>query len=131
MSFVAIDYTFLGRQSNFIKPTCVLITRNLRTKVIASPPKLKREEQEEFEQLQRTANSEDTIRKYNENIDPLSESQNSSILSSEVGQFSPEFTKTIPEFEGNVNPVTGEVNGPKQDPLRHGDYSFNGRVTDF
>lgn len=36
-----------------------------------------------------------------------------------------------PEFEGDVNPKTGEVGGPKNDPLRHGDYSFNGRVTDF
>ncbi|KAI8394189.1 uncharacterized protein BYT42DRAFT_553661 [Radiomyces spectabilis] len=36
-----------------------------------------------------------------------------------------------PEFEGNVNPKTGEVNGPKNEPLRHGDWSFSGRVTDF
>lgn len=35
------------------------------------------------------------------------------------------------EFEGDVNPKTGERGGPKQDPLKHGDYSFNGRVTDF
>lgn len=35
------------------------------------------------------------------------------------------------DFEGDVNPVTGEIGGPKQDPLIHGDYSFNGRVTDF
>ncbi|KAI1761607.1 DUF1674-domain-containing protein [Hypoxylon sp. FL1150] len=39
-----------------------------------------------------------------------------------------------PEFEGEVNPKTGEVGGPKNEPLRWGaggDYSFNGRVTDF
>lgn len=39
-----------------------------------------------------------------------------------------------PEFEGEVNPKTGEVGGPKNEPLRwgaSGDYSFNGRVTDF
>ncbi|KAI0454267.1 hypothetical protein F5B21DRAFT_246546 [Xylaria acuta] len=39
-----------------------------------------------------------------------------------------------PEFEGDVNPRTGEVGGPKNEPLRWGaggDYSFNGRVTDF
>ncbi|KAK9458782.1 uncharacterized protein V1516DRAFT_681937 [Lipomyces oligophaga] len=46
--------------------------------------------------------------------------------------FHPDYLgKTIPEFEGEVNPKTGEIGGPKQDPLRHGDYSFNGRVTDF
>ncbi|KAK4245745.1 hypothetical protein C7999DRAFT_33888 [Corynascus novoguineensis] len=39
-----------------------------------------------------------------------------------------------PEFEGDRNPVTGEVGGPKNEPLRWGsagDWSFNGRVTDF
>jgi hypothetical protein len=37
-----------------------------------------------------------------------------------------------PEFEGEVNPKTGEVGGPKNDPLRwKGDWSYNGRVTDF
>lgn len=37
-----------------------------------------------------------------------------------------------PEFEGNTNPQTGEVGGPKNDPLRwKGDWSYNGRVTDF
>jgi hypothetical protein len=42
-----------------------------------------------------------------------------------------------PEFVGDVNPVTGEIGGPKNDPLRwgstgdRGDWSYNGRVTDF
>jgi len=36
-----------------------------------------------------------------------------------------------PEFEGDVNPATGEQGGPKREPLRHGDWSFNGRATDF
>lgn len=36
-----------------------------------------------------------------------------------------------PDFEGDVNPKTGEVNGPKNEPLKHGDWSFGGRVTDF
>ncbi|KAI9889718.1 MAG: putative mitochondrial protein, conserved [Vezdaea aestivalis] len=39
-----------------------------------------------------------------------------------------------PEFEGNVNPNTGEVGGPKNEPLRWGhggDWSYNGRVSDF
>ena len=42
-----------------------------------------------------------------------------------------------PEFEGEVNPKTGEVGGPKNEPLRwgsgegRGDWSYNGRVTDF
>ncbi|OJD31832.1 uncharacterized protein BKCO1_440006 [Diplodia corticola] len=39
-----------------------------------------------------------------------------------------------PEFDGDTNPRTGEVGGPKNEPLRwgaSGDWSFNGRVTDF
>lgn len=39
-----------------------------------------------------------------------------------------------PEFEGDTNPRTGEVGGPKNEPLRwgsRGDWSYNGRVTDF
>lgn len=39
-----------------------------------------------------------------------------------------------PEFEGDKNPKTGEVGGPKNEPLRwgvEGDWSYNGRVTDF
>jgi hypothetical protein len=42
-----------------------------------------------------------------------------------------------PEFEGDRNPKTGEIGGPKNEPLRwgsteeRGDWSYNGRVTDF
>lgn len=39
-----------------------------------------------------------------------------------------------PEFEGDKNPKTGEVGGPKNEPLRWGaggDWSYNGRATDF
>lgn len=41
---------------------------------------------------------------------------------------------TQPDFEGERNPKTGEVGGPKNEPLRWGggvDWSYNGRVTDF
>ncbi|EMC95217.1 hypothetical protein BAUCODRAFT_72098 [Baudoinia panamericana UAMH 10762] len=40
----------------------------------------------------------------------------------------------LPEFEGDINPKTGEVGGPKNEPQRWGatgDWSYNGRVTDF
>lgn len=39
-----------------------------------------------------------------------------------------------PEFEGERNPKTGEIGGPRNEPLRWGgeaDWSYNGRVTDF
>ncbi|THH20431.1 hypothetical protein EW146_g936 [Bondarzewia mesenterica] len=40
------------------------------------------------------------------------------------------------EFEGEVNPVTGERGGPKREPVGRwaegeGDWSFKGRVSDF
>ena len=39
------------------------------------------------------------------------------------------------EFEGHTNPDTGEIGGPKNNPIRwkemEGDWSFNGRVSDF
>lgn len=35
------------------------------------------------------------------------------------------------EFVGDTNPSTGEVGGPKREPVRFGDWSFKGRVTDF
>ena len=40
-----------------------------------------------------------------------------------------------PEFEGDTDPRTGEVGGPKNNPIRwqqmQGDWSYNGRVSDF
>lgn len=39
-----------------------------------------------------------------------------------------------PEFEGDTNPKTGEVGGPRNEPLRWGaagEWSYNGRTTDF
>ncbi|CAG8502247.1 5743_t:CDS:1 [Paraglomus occultum] len=40
-------------------------------------------------------------------------------------------TEPPPEFEGDKNPVTGEIGGPKTDPLVHGDWSYGSKVTDF
>ncbi|KAL7665658.1 Succinate dehydrogenase assembly factor 4, mitochondrial [[Candida] zeylanoides] len=89
--------------------------------VMPGPIRLPKEEQEEFEKLQKIATSQAAIDEYNKGNNPES-----------VGTFSPVAFKTIPEFEGDTNPVTGEVGGPKQDPLRHpNDWSYNGRVTDF
>ena len=40
------------------------------------------------------------------------------------------------EFDGDINPVTGERGGPKREPIHRwvreeGDWSFKGRVSDF
>lgn len=87
-------------------------------KTSPAPPRLPPKDQEEFERLQKQANSQPDF------VENSSESK----LQDAVH---PQYRKVYADFEGVVNPETGEVGGPKQDPLRHGDYSFNGRVTDF
>lgn len=93
-----------------------------------APPMLDAEEQKEFERLQQAANTQIAIDEYNEEMGFKNEAPPK--ITSDIGQFAGTM-QTIPEFEGDTNPVTGEVNGPKQDPIKHGDWSFNGRVTDF
>ncbi|KAI1471856.1 DUF1674-domain-containing protein [Daldinia caldariorum] len=112
-----------------------------------SPPRLPPEQQAEFERLQRTANTQEGFNPtsspdFSSPLAPASSAAASS--SSAVGQSAPAVEDDFasgplrkgapPEFEGDVNPKTGEVGGPKNEPLRwgpSGDYSFNGRVTDF
>lgn len=36
-----------------------------------------------------------------------------------------------PEFTGDRNPQTGEIGGPKTEPVKWGEWSFGGRATDF
>ncbi|XXG98011.1 anthranilate synthase / indole-3-glycerol phosphate synthase [Hypoxylon texense] len=112
-----------------------------------SPPRLPADQQAEFERLQRTAN---TQAGFNPTSTPDFTSPDSSAAAAaaaaaaatttpaieEGGEFAPVPLRkgAPPEFEGDVNPKTGEVGGPKNEPLRwgaSGDYSFNGRVTDF
>ncbi|KAJ4985364.1 DUF1674 domain-containing protein [Stagonosporopsis vannaccii] len=124
-----------------------------------SPPRLPKEEQELFEKLQKESTGAFSQPK----PDPTPESTSQSSLrmkinqspdsSSESGpeirfengkqiqkgeEFHPNMRRGAPpEFEGDVNPKTGEVGGPKNEPLRwgsgegRGDWSYNGRVTDF
>ncbi|GAA5951150.1 hypothetical protein JCM3765_002400 [Sporobolomyces pararoseus] len=94
-----------------------------------SPPPLPPQQQREFEEL---------IRKQNA---PLSKPSSSSEDSSSAGFEQPEEgelelhpdyrAKPKPKFKGDKNPETGEVGGPKNEPLQHGDWSYGGKVTDF
>ncbi|KAF5354714.1 hypothetical protein D9756_005343 [Leucocoprinus leucothites] len=85
-----------------------------------APPPLPREQQREFEELLRKAQT------------PLA--QSSSSVSPELH---PDAREPIqPEFEGEQNPITGERGGPKREPIGRwaedgGDWSFKGRVSDF
>lgn len=86
-----------------------------------APLPLPREDQREFEESQRRAQT------------PLvpSSSQDSSSSHPDAPQ------PVKPEFDGDVNPVTGEKGGPKREPVKRwsadpgGDWSFKGRVSDF
>lgn len=84
-----------------------------------SPPPLPREQQREFEELLRKAQT------------PLAQS------SSAETQLHPDAREPLkPEFEGDINPNTGERGGPKREPVRRwgedaGDWSYKGRVSDF
>jgi len=129
-----------------------------------APPRLPPKEQEEFERLQKastgafstpkptvvknsTAETPSPIRARPQiNQSPASKSEDVEIAAVDARvaatgkgeELHPDIRRGAkPEFEGDVNPKTGEVGGPKNEPLRwgstgeRGDWSYNGRVTDF
>lgn len=114
-----------------------------------APPRLPAEEQAEFERLQRAANTQESLDPADHDA-PAAEAQQinpSPDVESPVAKEALSNSATLgevsnlplrkgapPEFEGEINPKTGEVGGPKNEPLRWGsagDWSYNGRVTDF
>lgn len=105
-----------------------------------APPALPKEDQEEFERLQREANVSRAFQEYNaesedgeldEELLEAGPSINEAALKAQGLHPDFHYSNIKPDFEGDQNPVTGEIGGPKQDPLKHGDYAFNCRVTDF
>jgi hypothetical protein len=113
----------------------------------ASPPRLPEEEQKIFEELQRrstgafstprsdestSASQTDASKSDGQNLEmPVVEVQ----ATGKGDELHPHARRGAPpEFEGDVNPKTGEIGGPKNEPLRWGgtgDWSYNGRTTDF
>jgi len=118
-----------------------------------SPPRLPPKEQEEFERLQKQSTgafstpratpqvNQSPASRPQINQSPASASGEADALKVRVEatgkgeELHPDVRRGAkPEFEGDVNPKTGEVGGPKNEPLRwggNGDWSYNGRVTDF
>jgi hypothetical protein len=110
-----------------------------------SPPKLPAEQQAEFERLQRAAAvsaafqvpdaDESAAVAAAENTAATKTTTQVDADTSDGGDLNQGlFRGAPPEFEGEQNPKTGEVGGPKNEPLRwggDGDWSYNGRVTDF
>ncbi|EON67739.1 hypothetical protein W97_06993 [Coniosporium apollinis CBS 100218] len=146
-------------RSSTIRPLLRPLTRTFTTasrpqlafRPSPAPPALPKEEQEIFEQLQKqstgafsTPASQPRIQ-INQSPLPTPEVNQADSTSSEARvtvnaegkgeELHPNIRRGAPpEFEGDVNPKTGEVGGPKNEPLRwgyEGDWSYNGRVTDF
>ncbi|KAL7908250.1 hypothetical protein GGI35DRAFT_480955 [Trichoderma velutinum] len=114
-----------------------------------SPPKLPAAQQAEFERLQRAAAVSSAFQEVATQTPPATETPRHTTTASSSSASSTQnavktdeattlnqglFRGAPPEFEGDTNPKTGEVGGPKNEPLRwggEGDWSYNGRVTDF
>lgn len=146
--------------STFHLPSRRLFTQTAFRTAFATgpaPPRLPPKEQEEFERLQKSSTGAFSTAKPVEEPTPspavarsrpqINQSPASNAESAEAQinarveasgngkELHPDIRRGAkPEFEGEVNPKTGEIGGPKNDPLRWGakaDWSYNGRVTDF
>jgi hypothetical protein len=103
------------------------------------PPKLPAEQQAEFERLQRAASVSSAFQPQEETPAAVATPATSQIRHTTTPEKLDDMNVAYrrgapPEFEGETNPKTGEVGGPKNEPLRWGgagDWSYNGRVTDF
>ncbi|KAI5118927.1 hypothetical protein M0805_003751 [Coniferiporia weirii] len=88
-----------------------------------APPPLPPKEQREFEELIRAAAT------------PAASSAEAAALLARVdkgNELHPDARRhATPEFEGDTNPTTGEIGGPKREPVQHGDWSVSGRASDF
>jgi hypothetical protein len=111
-----------------------------------APPRLPKEEQELFEKLQKASTGafstpvpekpSATTESLRAQINQSPQSEAPTVEAEGKGEeLHPHIRRGAkPEFEGDTNPKTGEVGGPKNEPLRWGvagDWSYNGRVTDF
>lgn len=109
-----------------------------------APPRLPQEEQEIFEDLQRKSTGAFSTPRSTPKINQSPDSEADAASATEAAEIKatgkgeelhPDVRYGVqPEFEGEKNPKTGEVGGPKNEPLRWGaagDWSYGGRVTDF
>ncbi|GKZ33339.1 putative mitochondrial protein, conserved [Aspergillus brasiliensis] len=100
-----------------------------------APPRLPKEEQELFEELQRKSTGAFSTPQINQSPDSEPAVAAEINATGKGEELHPDVKYGVkPEFEGEKNPKTGEIGGPKNEPLRwgaEGDWSYGGRVTDF
>ncbi|KAJ9105582.1 hypothetical protein QFC19_003564 [Naganishia cerealis] len=107
-----------------------------------APPQLPRAEQEEFEALVRAveagqsgsqsfADVKEALKAASSAANVASGTQQSTQVPPQQQQHPDLRKQAPPQFEGDVNPLTGEVGGPKRDPFvaGEGDWQYSGRVT--
>jgi len=147
------------RAGFFIRPFATKPAFRSRWTSGPSPPRLPKEEQEIFETLQQQSTGAFSTPHTSEHTIDITKPESEA---AEIGHTGPSEADAMleqlrerarlaakgdgeelhpnvrrgapPEFEGDVNPKTGEVGGPKNEPLKWGvtgDWSYNGRVTDF
>ncbi|GAA5850776.1 hypothetical protein JCM8547_009087 [Rhodosporidiobolus lusitaniae] len=121
-STLAFTRTALPRSSALSTPHRALATSSppLSSFSRPSPPLLPPKEQREFEELLRRVNA------------PASApTEGFAQPEGEEVQHPDYRARPKAQFEGETNPRTGEVGGPKREPLEHGDWAYGGKVTDF
>ncbi|RPA87322.1 hypothetical protein BJ508DRAFT_410830 [Ascobolus immersus RN42] len=105
-----------------------------KSQIIAEIRAMMEEEGVEPGQAESSSQLKDAIKAIDVSLD---EGITEDDLKSQMGEeeMHPDYRRGAePEFEGDVNPKTGEVGGPKREPVRkwiEGDWSYNGRATDF
>lgn len=84
------------------------------------PPPLPKEDQKEYNRLIKERGNQLQF-------------QSASAQNSKGDEIHPDARrKPSPDFEGETNPQTGEVGGPKKDPLQwEREWTYGGRATDF
>jgi hypothetical protein len=143
---------FLRQNSNSSKPTSTPLPHqpsNGSTSPFGNrpgPPLLPPDQQREFEELVRKAQAPLSAAPKTHTIGAMNSASSSGVSSkiddgdttvvadatAEVLERHPDAPKRLPpEFIGDVNPKTGERGGPKREPLKFGDWSYGGKVTDF
>ncbi|KAL4917616.1 hypothetical protein BDW62DRAFT_183502 [Aspergillus aurantiobrunneus] len=101
-----------------------------------SPPRLPEEDQKVFEELQKQSTGAFSTPRSTPRVNQSPNSETAKTEANGDGEeLHPDMKQGVkPEFEGEKNPKTGEIGGPKNEPLRWGagsDWSYGGRVTDF
>lgn len=115
-----------------IRLPTIRLSSTFRTR--PGPPKLPADQQAEFERLQRSAAVSSAFQPAEVATPATSQVRHTTTPEKTEAVNQGLFRGAPPEFEGDVNPKTGEVGGPKNEPLRWGgksDWSYNGRCTDF